>query len=179
MATRWLYVCGIVLIVMIAVGGAAYAETGGTNADLPDAVAKAFHDRFPGGEITSTDTQKSEGVQIYDLEFKVGTAEWDCAIALDGTFLDTSVVMDAKSVPEAAMRAIEKAAAGGKIVHIWKLEIFADPKAGKLVKLDKARIEYEAELEKSGSGASVVVGEDGAVIEAPQWIKESEKNNKK
>ncbi len=169
---RSLMVVMSIFVLMAAVGAVAHAKKEGGKVKLPDAVAKSFKAHYPSAEITSREVEKEEGVEVYDFEFKDGAVERECDMAADGTILNSAVVVDAQSVPEAAMKAFEKAAAGGAIKRVEKSEIFAEPKAGKIVKLEKVRIEFEAELEKGGRHGEVVVTAEGAVVEGPKWGEE-------
>lgn len=168
---RWLAVCVAALILVAQVGSGAYAKKEEGRTNLPEVVAKAFKDAFPKGEIAKADAEKEGGIEIYDIEFREGESERECDIAADGAILDTAIVVDAKSLPDAALKAIEKAAEGGTIKRIEKTEIRAEAKAGKITKFDKARIEFEAEIKKGDRFGEVVVAEDGKIVEAVKWLK--------
>jgi len=132
---------------------------------LPDAVSKAFKAAFPKGEIEKLDIDEENGVMVYDFEFKNGAVEQETDIAGDGTILETTLVVEAKDVPQAAMKAIEKAAGGGKLTRIEKIDIQYETKDGKAVKLAKPIRHFAVEYEKGGQSGEVVVTPDGAPVE--------------
>ena len=90
------------------------AKTEKPKVELPAAVATAFKDAFPKGEIEKVGVDQENGVTVYDIEFKNGAAEQEMDIAADGTILEVTLVVDAKAVPADAMKAIEKAAEGAE-----------------------------------------------------------------
>jgi hypothetical protein len=144
-------------------------------ATLPDPVAKAFKDAFPKGEVRAAEAENEGGVEVFDIEFREGKTERECEIAADGTILEAATVVAAEAVPEPVMKALRKAAQGGSIRQIEKIEVRAGLEAGKIAKLDKVRIRFEAELEKGERSGEVTVAEDGAVVEpAKRWSAEEE-----
>jgi hypothetical protein len=140
---------------------------------LPDPVAKTFQAAFPKAEILKVDAEEENGVTVYDLEFKDGTTEKETDITADGTMLEFTVVIQAKEVPAAAMKAVRAAAKGAKIGRIERVEINYKTKDGKAVKLDKPVTHYAVEIVKgdktsptrSGAAGEIVVAPDGTVVE--------------
>jgi urate oxidase len=82
--------------------------------------------------------------------------------------------VDAKQVPEAAMKGIVKAAEGATIKQLAKIEIRCETKDGKIVKLDKAKLNFEAELTKGDQTGEVTVDDQGNIVEAVKWEKKQE-----
>ena len=117
---------------------------------LPDPVTKTFKATFPKAQITKLDVDEENGVTVYDIEFKDGAVEKETDITADGTMLEFTVVIPAKEVPAAAMKAVRAAAKGAKIGRIERVEI---------VKGDKTS------PTRSGAAGEIVVAPDGAVIE--------------
>ncbi len=156
-------------LVVALLGAGTNAKERAARGKLPEAVAKALEAEFPGAEVFKADSEKENGVTIYDVEFRQAGIERECDVAADGTILNTAIVVDAKNVPEAAMKAFVAAAGGGSVGRIERSEVRAEPEAGKIRKLDKARIEFEAEIAKDGRRAEITVAEDGTVLEAPKW----------
>lgn len=167
--TQWLLLCVVVLAGAALAGSALYAAEESAGAKLPDAVAKAFKAEFPKGEIASAVADKKEGVDAYDIQFKEGGLERETNIATDGTLLTVAALVDDKQVPDAALKAIQAAAAGGKIRQIAKIEIRCDCKGGKITKLAKAKVHFEADLTKKDQAAMIVVDDKGNVVVAPNW----------
>lgn len=139
-------------------------------AKLPKAVAKTFKKEFPKGKIAKLDVEQENGVTVCDIEFKEGKTEKETDIAADGTMLEFSTVVDAKTVPEAAMQAVRQAAEGAKIGHVEQVEISHQTKDGKVVKLPKPVTRYEVGMTKGNQRAEIVVATDGTVVEPPKWV---------
>jgi uncharacterized membrane protein YkoI len=161
----------VALVGVAVVASPADAKEQHGKAKLPDAVAKAFTAAFPKGEIATVDAEKEAGVEVYDIEFTEGGLEQECDITADGVILEASAVVEAQTVPGAAMNAIKAAADGGTIRQIEKAEIRAEVHDGKITKLDPFKTQFEAELRKGDQRAEITVDENGAVVEAPEWVK--------
>ena len=97
-------------------------------------------------------------------------------VAADGSVIDRETVVQTADVPAAALDAIRKAAAGGKVTQIAKDEIRAELKAGKVIKLDSPKYVYEADLAKGNRVGEVVVTPEGQVTEGPKWRKKGTKD---
>jgi len=169
----WLMVAGAVLAAVGLASGAAWAaaEAAKAKVELPAAVAKAVAENCPGTEIDKVEVEKEAGITLYDIEFKAGKGEIE--VAEDGTVLDIATIVTMKDVPEPAAKAIQKAAEGATIGQIEKSEVRAEIKKegdkGTLVKLDKPKFVYEAELVKGDQEGEIEVAADGTVIEGPKW----------
>jgi uncharacterized membrane protein YkoI len=156
-----------------------HAQTQGTAAldKVPDQVMKTFKSTFPEGKILKLDVDVENGVTVYDLEFKDGPVEKETDITADGTMLEYTVVVEAKALPAAAMKTIQKAAEGTTIKRIERIEISFDTKDGKAIKLPKPITHYAVEMAKGDQTAEVVVDPEGAVIEPPKWgVAKEDKN---
>ncbi|MCX5683650.1 MAG: hypothetical protein NT049_08200 [Planctomycetota bacterium] len=145
-------------------GGFELAKIEKPKVELPPAAAKAFKDAFPKGEIEKLEAEEENGVMVYDIEFKNGAVEQEMDITADGTILEITLVVDAKAVPAAAMKAIEKAAEGGKITRIENIDIRYETKDGKAIKLAKPVTHFAAEFTKGDKSAEVVVTPDGTPV---------------
>ncbi len=153
--------------------------TSKTEVPLPAAVARAIKDNCPTFEIKKVDVTKENGVTLYDVEFKGNQGEIE--IAEDGTVLDIATVIEMKDVPKAAADVIAKFALGAKITRVERSQVRAELEPGnkgRLLKLAKAKIVYEAELTKGTQAAEIQVAPDGKVIEEPAWgAKKDEKED--
>lgn len=162
---------GMVLALTTSTGWAmqegAAKETKVKAAHLPAAVAEAIRRNCPNCVIDKATREVENGVKIYDIEFKPGQGEID--VAEDGSVIDRETVVETKDIPEAALEAIRKGAAGGKIKQVAKSEIRAELKEGKIIKLDSPKYLYEADLVKGNQAVEIVVDPNGQVIEAPEW----------
>lgn len=136
---------------------------------LPDAVAETFKKVFPKGEITKLDVEQENGVTVYDIEFRDGGIEKETDIAVDGTMLEVTIVVDAEAMPKTAMQTIQKTAKGAKIGQLERIEVSYETKDGKAIRLPKPITRYAAELAKGNQTAEVVVAPDGAVVEPAKW----------
>lgn len=138
---------------------------------LPDAVDKTFKSKFPQAKITHQDSAVEEGVTVYAFEFIDGQTEKSADIAADGTMLEIATAIPAKELPEAAMKAVLKEAAGATIVFVDKVEITHETRKGYVYKLPTTVTQYEVQVQKNGAKGEVVVGPDGSVIDAVKWDK--------
>ena len=159
-----------------------HAQTQGTAAldKVPDQVMKTFKSTFPEGKILKLDVDVENRVTVYDFEFKDGPVEKETDITADGTMLEYTVVVEAKALPAAAMKTIQKAAEGTTIKRIERIEISYDTKEGKVIKLPKPITHYAAEMTKGNQTAEIVVDAEGAMIEPAKWsVAKEEKNEDK
>lgn len=145
-------------------GGFELARIEKPKVELPAAAAKAFKDAFPKGEIEKLEAEEENGVTVYDIEFKNGAAEQEMDLTADGTILEVTLVVDAKAVPPAAMKAIEKAAEGAKIGRIENVDIRYETKDGKAIKLARPVTHFAAEFTRGDKTTEVVVTPDGAPV---------------
>ena len=133
---------------------------------LPEAVDKAFKAAFPQGEIEKLAIEEENGVMVYDFEFKNGAVEQETDIAGDGTVLEVTLVVEAKDVPEKAMKAMEQqAGAGAEFTRIEKVDISYETKDGKVVKLAKPVRHYYGEFRNGDRRGEAMVTEDGEPVE--------------
>jgi len=145
--------------------------------ELPSAVAEAIKAAFPEAEIEEVEVEEEEeeGVTLYEVELEQGDVEMEVEVAPDGTIVEIETEIAQKDVPEAALQAIQAAAPDAKIEEVEKIEIRAEikkaegDKPAQLVKLDEAKIVYEAELEKDGKEGEITVAADGKVVEPLEW----------
>jgi ribonuclease I len=151
--------------------------------DVPEAVIKAVKEAFPGATIDGQEVQKNGPATLYFIEVEeMGKPEKEVAVATDGTIVEIETEAALKDFPEAARKAIEKAAEGAKITEVATVEIRAEfRKEGdttKLVKLEKARVLYGADLVKGDMKGDIRVAEDGTVVQPLKWEKKAAKPEK-
>jgi hypothetical protein len=84
-------------------------------------------------------------------------------------------VIEAKDVPEAAMKPIRKAAEGATMRRIERIEISYKTKDGEAIKLPKPVTHYAVEMSKGTRTAEIVVAPGGDVIEPARWSNDQEK----
>src|SRR2546425_5533397 len=172
---------GIAVVTMLALAVPIWGTLRGAKqqrvsaSQLPAAVKEAIKTNCPNCTIAKATREVENGVAVYDVEFKTGQGEMD--VAEDGSVIDRETVAQIKDVPAAALEAIRKGAAGGKIKQIAKDEIRAELKDGKIIKLDSPKYRYEADLVKGNQVAEIQVSPEGQVIEAPKWKARGAKEN--
>jgi len=170
--TRWMWMGFVALVGVALVASAVYAkEEAKAKVELPEAVAAAVRAACPGAEIDKVDVEKEAGITLYDIEFKPGQGEIE--VAEDGTIIDVTTIVQMKDVPEAAAKAIQKAAEGATIKQLEKAEVRAEiqkeGEKGKIVKLDKPKYVFEAELVKGDQEGEIAVAPDGTIVEELKW----------
>src|SRR5262245_9805460 len=113
---------------------------------FPAAVKETVKSNCRNCAIAKATREVENGVTVYDIEFRNGRGEID--IAEDGSVIDRETLVKARSVPAPALKAIRKAAAGGRITQIVRDETRAELKDGNVVKLSPPKHKYEADLAK-------------------------------
>jgi hypothetical protein len=140
-----------------------------SEAKLPEAVKKTFDAKFPNAMIEKAESEKEGGVTVWDIEFRDGRKHKETDIAEDGKMLESTEQVAQKSLPKEAMKAIKKAAEGGKINRTEKVDILYEIKDGKWAKVDKSKTQYEANVTKGEQTSDIIVDAKGKVIEEPKW----------
>jgi len=182
---RWMLVG--VAVAVLALGGWAGASADevkqqGCNkeakakVELPEAAAKAIKDAFPGATIDEVEIDNEDGMKMFAVELKQDKAETEVKVTADGMIVEVETEVALKDVPGAAAKVISDVAAaeGAQIKEIKKEEAFAKVKKGDsgnatLVKLDKPKVSFEAELVKGDQKGEIEVDADGKVIEELKW----------
>jgi len=145
------------------------------NVELPSAVAQVVTDKFPEAQIEKTEVEEKAGLTLYDIEFKEGKGEIE--LTSEGDIIDISTIITMEELPEAAAKAIQKAAEGVTTKQLEKAEVWAEiSKDGKLVKFENPKYVYEAELVKDNVKGEITVATDGTVVEKLKW--ENKEENK-
>ena len=190
--THWMWVgCAVVMGLALAVSAAYAADEAKPEAkakpevkakvELPEAAAKALKDAFPKATVDEVKMEKEEGITVYEVELKEGKSETEVEVTADGTILEVETDVEMKDVPEAAAKAIQAAAEGAKIKEVSKEEVRAEIKkegeTAKIVKLEKPKTLYEAEIVKGDKKGEITVAADGTVVEPLKW-KEEHKGHK-
>jgi len=144
--------------------------------ELPPAAADAVKAAFPKAKIEEAKLEKESGLDIYEVELEQeGEPEVEVEVASNGTIVEIETEIAQKDVPAAVLQAIQAAAPDAKIEEVKKIEIRAEikkaeaDKPAQLVKLDKAKIVYEAELKKDDKEGEITVAADGKVVEPLKW----------
>jgi len=138
--------------------------------DLPEPVAKTFKTMFPNGTIQKLDSEEENGVVVYDFEFRAGDREKETDIAVDGTMLESTLVITPKDIPATAMKGIRAVARGAKLGRCEWIETRYELEGGKVIAMAKPMIKYAAEMTKAGKKAEAIVTKDGKLVEPPEWL---------
>jgi len=178
--TRWLLV-GAAVMVLALLGAATLSADEGckkeeakAKVELPEAAAKAIKDAFPLATIDEVEIDNENGMKLFAVELKQDKAETEVKVTADGMIVEVETQVALKDIPKAAAAAISQAADGAQIKEIKKEEAFAKVKKGDsgnatLVKLDKSKVSFEAELVKGDQKGEIEVDADGKVIEELKW----------
>jgi len=119
--------------------------------DLPPAVQRTVQEQSKGTTVTGLSTEVEHGRTIYEVEMTVNGHGKDVSMDASGTVIEVEEEVALDSLPAAARKAIEKAAAGGKIAKVEKVT------GGK-------ETAYEAALRKDGKRSEVRVSADGSML---------------
>lgn len=118
-------------------------------ADLPPAVQKAVQENLKGGELKGLSKETEKGKTSYEVETTLNGKSRDMVLDSTGAVSEVEEEIEMSSVPQAAMDAIMKKAAGAKITKVESLT-----RGGKIVA-------YEAATLKGTKKAEVAVTPDG------------------
>ena len=147
--------------------------------ELPSVAADAVKAAFPKAKIEEVKVEQEEGLTLYEVELEQVEAEtkteMEVEVAPDGTLVEIETEIAQKDAPPAVVEAFRAADPDAKIEEVKKIEIRAEikkaeaDKPAQLVKLDKAKIVYEAELKKDDKEGEITVAADGKVVEPLKW----------
>ncbi|MCX5684224.1 MAG: hypothetical protein NT049_11135, partial [Planctomycetota bacterium] len=132
---------------------------------LPAAALQAIKEIFPDVVLLEATLQDDDGVTLVAVEMKVGEKYVEVLASPDGVVAEVSIEIRPADVPEAALAAICKAAAGAQITEFDIVGDHAEVRDGKLARLQPARITYWAEFQKGDRGGEVTVAPDGTIVE--------------
>jgi hypothetical protein len=176
---RWrlLVVVGIAAVALVGSAVCAKEEGNGESkakVELPEAAAGAVKAAFPNATIKKVGIEDEDGVKLFEVELMQDKAEMEVSVAPDGLIVSVESKVDLKDVPEAAAKAISKAAEGAEIKKVEKEEVRAEVKkdakgAATLVKLDKPKLLFEAKLIKGDQKGEIEVDADGKIVEELTW----------
>ena len=143
--------------------------------ELPPAAADAVKAAFPKAKIEEVKVEQEEGVTLYEVELEQDDVEMEVEVAPDGTLVEIETEIAQKDAPPAVVEAFRAADPDAKIEEVKKIEIRAEikkaeaDKPAQLVKLDKAKIVYVAELKTDDMVGEITVAADGKVVEPLKW----------
>ena len=133
-------------------------------ADPDAAVINAVKAEFPQAAVGEMEKETEGGVVVYEVELVQDGKEIEVTVTSGGVIMEVEREIAQAELPPAVAAAIAKAAGGAKIEEIEREEIRAVVRDGKVVKLDKPKIVYEAEFRKAGREVEVEVAADGTIL---------------
>lgn len=119
--------------------------------DLPPAVQTAVKEQSKGATIRGLAKETENGKTTYEVEMTVNGRGKDVSMDQNGKVVEVEEQVALDSIPEAAKKAIEKGAGGGKIL---KVEAVSDGSSSANA--------YEAQVQKAGKHLEVRVAPDGS-----------------
>ncbi len=128
----------------------AFAEKAIQMSQLPPAVQKAIQEQTKGAEVKGLSTETEKGKTYYEAETRLNGRARDLLFDKTGALVEVEEETTMDAIPAPAKAAIEKKAAGGKVLKVETVT------AGKDVK-------YEAEIDNKGNKSEVAVKGDGSI----------------
>lgn len=95
---------------------------------IPKSVMTALKAKFPKAVIDKWTREKEAGKVMYDIEFKQDGRKFEADIFEDGTIHNWEKEIDAKDVPEAVLKAVEKKYPKARIKEIMQVTEVMDKK---------------------------------------------------
>ena len=174
---RALAVAAVLAGWMFAAGNACAMEGGvvkkmAGRAQLPDAAANAVKEAYPDATISKVKAEEVEGVQLFIVTLGGDKSVSKVEVAPDGTIVWVLSPVATKDVPEAVSKAVAAAVAGAK-VKVAKKEIRAEVKkegeTAKVVKLEKPKVTYRADVTSGTQKGDMEIAGDGKVVKDLTW----------
>jgi uncharacterized membrane protein YkoI len=118
---------------------------------LPPAVQQTVKEQSKDATIVGVTKETEKGKTVYELETKKANGQTrDLMIDAAGAVLSVEEEVALDSIPAPARAALEKAAAGAKIVRVESVT-------------EGKQVSYEAEIDKKGKKSSVTAKADGTL----------------
>jgi len=133
--------------------------SGGAGADvgdsLPSQVREAIARQFPGARIGSIGRERERGVLFYEVDLRVGARELELEITPEGLLVEVAEELEFGAVPAEVAARILQAAAGGRILEVERIEVYALAVGGAMTPLPEKRVVYEFEYVDGASRRNV------------------------
>ena len=117
-------------------------------ADVPPAVQQAIKQQSAGATLRGVTQEVEDGRMLYEAELTVDNHTKDVTFDASGSVVSVEEETPLDQVPAAARDALQKAAKGGKLESIEKVN-------------ENGKTYYEAHIKVSGKNSEVKVGESG------------------
>jgi hypothetical protein len=140
---------------------------------LNKAAETAVKEAFPKATLGEVEKEAAAGNTIFTVKCKgEKDAAFEVAVTSDGMILGVKSDVAEADVP-AAVAKTAKAVEGAKVVKFEKIELRAGPSMSgdsvKIVKFEKAKVIFQATLEKDGKKGAQAMAEDGTPMGPVQW----------
>jgi hypothetical protein len=138
---------------------------------IPKKVMDALKAKFPKAKIHKWTKEKEAGAVVYDIEFKQGDQKFEADIKEDGTIVNYEEEVQAKDLPAAVKKTVDKKYPKAKLKEIMKITDIKDKK--------EVRGGYEIVLETADKKeVEITVADDGKVLEDSGEEKKKDKKDK-
>lgn len=143
---------GAVLMVCLAV-----ASSDAGSRRLPSAVAKVIAREFPNARVTSVEREREHGVMFYEVNLKENGKRTEVEVSEDGVIGEIESVVSLDDVPKDVASEILAQANGAKIRWVERHERRGRVRSGKLLRVGKPTVTYEAKIISRGKQGSIKV----------------------
>jgi uncharacterized membrane protein YkoI len=131
----------MILAVFLAPSFLAPADAYG--ARLPKPVSEALEREFPGATILSTEREKEDGVDVYEVELKYKGERIEVEFAPDGSIGEIEAKLGMDALPADVQKAVKQATTGASRVRVERHERRGRARNGTFAPLAKPRTRYE------------------------------------
>lgn len=145
--------CKALLIILLtaSAGVAAASEKPVKITDLPPAVRQSVDKETKGATLRGLSRETENGKVYYEAETTVNGRNRDILLNKSGDVVEIEEQVSLERVPAGARTAIEKYAAGGKVLNVEAVT-------------RNTSISYEAQVQKAGKKSEVKVSPEGAIL---------------
>jgi uncharacterized membrane protein YkoI len=134
----------------MAIGLAFAADKPAKLNDLPLAVQKAVQEQTKGADVKGLSTETEKGKTFYEVETMLNGLGRDLLFDQTGALVEVEQETALDAIPAPARSAIEKRAAGGKVLKVETVT-------------NGSNVSYEATIQKNGKNSEFAVKRDGTV----------------
>ena len=110
---------------------------------LPREVTRAIEAIFPRAVITDAEKEHEDGVPLYEVVLTQDGRDMEVKVSAEGVVIEIAARIRFRDLPKPVASAVTKAARGGKVVKVEKLDVRALARSGGFVKLDEPLTLYE------------------------------------
>jgi len=138
---------------------------------LPAKATAAVQAAFPRAVTTHVEKETEGGVEVYEVSLILDGQDVDVIVAAGGEIVEVAAPVALASLPQAARKALKRAAGGARIHRVERRELRAELRDGHVVPLAQPKVTYEAILRKGDQVAEVEASAEGATVEGIEWHK--------